>query len=74
MKKTSVLVFASLVLVLASSGIAHSQAALFVLIFGDKVASEKFHLSLDAGVNISQMPGLNNGEVAPGVFLVWVLI
>ncbi|KXX69345.1 porin family protein [Flammeovirga sp. SJP92] len=33
------------------SSICQGQAAILVLIFGDKVASEKFHLSLDAGAN-----------------------
>jgi len=36
-----------------------SQAALFILLFGDKVASENFHLSLDAGANLSIMHGLD---------------
>lgn len=38
---------------------ASGQAAILVLIFGDKVASEKFHLSLDAGANYTSMPGLD---------------
>jgi len=46
-----------LILSMVSITTANAQAALFVLIFGDKVASEKFHLSIDAGINISSMPG-----------------
>lgn len=45
---------------------AHSQAALFVLIFGDKVASENFYLSLDVGANFSSM-GLENTSGITGL-------
>ncbi len=38
---------------------AKSQAALLVLIFGDRVATEQFHLSIDGGLNIAKMPGLD---------------
>lgn len=41
-------------------GFCHAQAAILVLIFGDKVASENFHLSLDVGANgtfYSNAPG-----------------
>lgn len=37
---------------------ANAQAALLALIFGDKIASDKFHLSVDAGLNFASMPGL----------------
>ena len=33
--------------------VSHGQAALLVLILGDKVATEKFHLSIDDALNIS---------------------
>lgn len=46
-------------LLLANHQKASAQAALLVLIFGDKVASEKFHLSIDGGVNYSSMPGID---------------
>jgi hypothetical protein len=46
---------------------AHSQAALIILILGDKVATEEFHLSMDAGMNISTFPGLNDSERGFGV-------
>ncbi len=56
--KNKVLKFAMILsLSMVSITTANAQAALFVLIFGDKVASEKFHLSIDAGINISSMPG-----------------
>ncbi|MEJ2005521.1 MAG: outer membrane beta-barrel protein [Cyclobacteriaceae bacterium] len=38
---------------------ARSQAALLVLIFGDDVATEKFHFSLDGGINVAEMTNLN---------------
>ncbi len=37
---------------------ARGQAALLVLLLGDKVATENFHFSLDAGVNLAYMPSL----------------
>ena len=40
----------------------NAQAALFVLLFGDKVASEKFHLSLDIGANYSTLEGYEDGN------------
>ncbi len=43
------------------------QAALLVLIFGDKVATEKFHLSIDGGLNISSLPGLVQGKSSYGL-------
>jgi hypothetical protein len=45
----------------------HAQAALFILIFGDKVATEKFHLSLDAGLNFTNLAGLDDGKMRLGV-------
>ena len=36
---------------------AKAQAAILALIFGDKVASEKFHLSVDLGMNFSSLTG-----------------
>ncbi|OHX64430.1 outer membrane beta-barrel protein [Flammeovirga pacifica] len=38
-------------LLLFNVSICNGQAAILVLIFGDKVASENFHLSLDVGAN-----------------------
>ena len=45
---------------------ANAQAALFILILGDKVASEEFHLSLDAGLNYSSLNGYDDGNSALG--------
>jgi hypothetical protein len=47
---------------------AHGQAALLVLIFGDKAASENFHFSIDAGVNLSTMPGVSGSSMAAGAY------
>ncbi|ANQ51865.1 PorT family protein [Flammeovirga sp. MY04] len=43
----------TLLLFIFSTTICNGQAAILVLIFGDKVASENFHLSLDVGANTS---------------------
>ena len=46
---------------------ASGQAALLVLIFGNKIASEKFHLSIDAGLNYTAMPGYGEGKARFGI-------
>jgi hypothetical protein len=45
--------------------VSHGQAALLVLILGDKVATEKFHLSIDGALNLSslQNPGLGKNSL-----------
>jgi len=43
------------------------QAAVLVLIFGDKVASENFYLSIDGALNLSTLPGLENYQTSVGV-------
>jgi len=48
--------------------IVNAQAALIVLLLGDKVATEKFHLSVDAGLNISSLPGLKQQQSAHGLY------
>jgi hypothetical protein len=45
-------------LLLANAYKAHSQVALVILIFGDKVASEELHLNLDAGLSFTSLPGV----------------
>jgi hypothetical protein len=54
MKKILLLVIVSVLSFSSISG----QAALIVLILGDRVATEQFHLSIDAGLNISTFNGL----------------
>lgn len=43
------------------------QAALLVLIFGEKAATEKFHFSLDAGLNLSYLTNRSAGGPLPGL-------
>lgn len=54
-------------LLLFSDVRAHAQAAWLALIFGDKIATETFHISMDAGLHLSTISGLEKQKVAPGV-------
>jgi hypothetical protein len=45
----------------------YGQAGLLVLIFGDKVASENFYLSIDGALNVSTLPGLDEYKINLGV-------
>ena len=45
----------------------YGQAGLLVLIFGDKVATENFYLSIDGALNISTLPGLDEYKINFGV-------
>jgi len=47
--------------------ISYGQAALIVLILGDKVATEEFHLSIDGALNLSTYPGLEGSKLGAGV-------
>jgi hypothetical protein len=47
--------------------VSYGQAAIIILILGDKVATENFYLSMDGALNISSMPGLNKGANRVGV-------
>jgi len=57
-----------LFLMTANHSVSNAQAALLALIFGDKVASEKFHLSVDVGMNFSSMPGLEKQKGTNGLY------
>ena len=46
--------------------IGFSQAAIIVLIFGDKVASENFYFSVKGGLNLSSTPGIDPSSIKPG--------
>lgn len=46
---------------------AHGQAAILVLIFGDKAASENFYFSLKGGLGFSNLYGLESADFKPGV-------
>jgi hypothetical protein len=63
MKKVLLASLLSLIL----NNLIHGQAALIVLILGDKVATEQFHLSIDAGLNISSFIGLDEQKTGAGV-------
>jgi hypothetical protein len=45
-----------------------TQAALLVLIFGDRIATEKFHTSIDAGLNIASMSGDAGSKAKAGLY------
>ncbi len=51
-----------------TTSLAHAQAALLVLLFGDKAATENFHFTLDAGLNLSSMPGVSGTTPATGFY------
>lgn len=51
-----------LFLLTLTSGIAKGQAALLVLIFGEKVATENFYFSLKAGLNYSMITNIEEGK------------
>jgi hypothetical protein len=68
MKKIYSRLIFTLLFLISTSAIVNGQAALLVLIFGDKIATEKFHLSIDAGINISSMPGLKTGKYNTGLY------
>lgn len=52
---------------LCAVNFASGQAAILVLIFGDKAASENFYFSLKGGINYSDLPGLSQADYKPGV-------
>ena len=47
--------------------VSYGQAALIVLILGDKVATEQFHLSIDGAINLSSFTGLEESKLGAGV-------
>lgn len=55
-------IFITLTFLLLSSSVVKGQAALLVLIFGDKAATENFHFSLKLGVNYSIIHGYEDGR------------
>lgn len=55
-----VLIISSIFLTILS-GVASGQAALLVLIFGEKAATENFHFSLKVGMNYSIINGYEEG-------------
>ena len=47
--------------------ISSGQAALLVLILGDRVATENFYLSIDGGINLASFPGIDGSKLGAGV-------
>lgn len=47
---------------------ANGQAALLALIFGDRVATEHFHISVDAGLNLGPIPTYGGGTPRAGIY------
>lgn len=47
---------------------ANGQAALLALIFGDRVATEYFHLSVDGGINVGPIPTYDGGTPRAGIY------
>jgi len=65
--KAALLTMTALLLGSIITNTCRGQAALVVLIFGDKVATEKFHTSIDMGLNLSRMPGFEDSKIKVGV-------
>ncbi|MGW8315736.1 MAG: porin family protein [Bacteroidales bacterium] len=59
MKRILLLILA---LVFLCTGVIRAQAALLVLIFGEKAATENFHFSMKLGVNYSMIHGYEEGK------------
>jgi hypothetical protein len=55
------------VFALLTSSYCHGQAALLVLLFGEKLATEQFHLTIDLGMSVSTLPGLEQKKPLTGV-------
>jgi hypothetical protein len=66
MKKYLFAISTAIIFSVSSSTVCNGQAALLVLLFGDKVATENFHVSIDGGLNISSLPGLAQGKPVYG--------
>ncbi|WP_434035610.1 porin family protein [Formosa sp. 4Alg 33] len=64
MKKHTTLIF---VLLFSISQLSNAQAAIVAMIFGDKVASEKFNLSMEIGVPFSSFSNVDDLKMRNGV-------
>jgi hypothetical protein len=60
-------VYITFLLLLLSTPVLRGQAALLVLIFGEKAATENFHFSLKLGLNYSIIHGYEEGQNALGL-------
>jgi hypothetical protein len=68
MIKKSLGYFLTVGMLCAVANQASAQAALLAIIFGDKVASEKFHMSMDVGLNFSSLPNLSDQSNKTGLY------
>jgi len=68
MARAGLLFTAILVLGSGFASTCKAQAMYIVLIFGDKIATEQFHLTIDAGLNITGMPGLDGTKNLVGLY------
>lgn len=68
MAKAVLLVTAILLINTGFVSTCKAQAMYIVLIFGDKIATEQFHLTIDAGLNITGMPGLDGTKDLVGLY------
>ncbi|HWR99959.1 MAG TPA: hypothetical protein VN249_05050, partial [Prolixibacteraceae bacterium] len=66
--KAGLLFTALLILGSGFASTCKAQAMYIVLIFGDKIATEQFHLTIDAGLNITGMPGLDGTKNLVGLY------
>lgn len=66
-KKTSQRLLLLTLLSCFTAAISYGQAALIVLILGDKVATEEFHLSIDGAINLSSFTGIEGSKMGGGV-------
>jgi Outer membrane protein beta-barrel domain len=47
---------------------AWSQAAVLVLLLGDKAATENFHFTIDIGASLATLPGVDEGDMQTGFY------
>jgi len=59
--------FVTSVIAILTSSYCYGQAALLVLLFGEKLATEKFHLTIDMGMSVSTLPGLEQKKPIAGL-------
>lgn len=64
----TLLLFALLFLGSSVANTSKGQAAILVAIFGDKIATETFHTSIDCGLTLSTMPGIPDTKWRPGIY------
>lgn len=66
MPKMFLSLFIALAVLFTGTTRVNAQAALLVLLFGDKVASENFYFSLKAGANIANLSNVDGSKMRPG--------